>query len=79
MKLKTKIFKLPLFVILLGLMPSCSVSDIERSEPITNDDSNSELITYLALGDSYTVGESVAYARKFSCSIECSYRGKHRY
>lgn len=69
MKLKTKIFKLPLFVILLGLIPSCNVSDIERSEPITNDDSNSELITYLALGDSYTVGESVAYEESFPAQL----------
>ena len=69
MKLTTMIFKLPLLIILLGLMPSCSDSDIERSEPTINDESNLEILTYLALGDSYTVGESVVYEESFPAQL----------
>ena len=65
MKHTAMIIKLPFLFFMLALAPSCSESEDFNSEPVTEEEANLETITYLALGDSYTVGESVAFENSF--------------
>ena len=56
MKLDLSVFS---FVMFIGFL-SCHVED-EKPNSLTNDENTSNsLKTYLALGDSYTIGQSVA-------------------
>jgi lysophospholipase L1-like esterase len=65
MKYSYLIYKLTLVSFLFSFLPSCSQTEKIRSAQIAEDTNNQEIITYLALGDSYTVGESVAFENSF--------------
>ncbi|MDO1499550.1 hypothetical protein Q2T40_05080 [Winogradskyella maritima] len=58
-------FKITLLLLLITTAPSCSQTDDIRSEPIQEQNGNTQKATYLALGDSYTVGESVDFEQSF--------------
>ncbi len=65
MKYLNKLSLIPLIGLLFTILPSCSQTEDIRSAPISEDLNNQETINYLALGDSYTVGESVAFEDSF--------------
>ena len=65
MKYLNKLSLIPLIGLLFTILPSCSQTEDIRSAPISEDLYNQETINYLALGDSYTVGESVAFEDSF--------------
>lgn len=64
-----KFFVIPLLIFLFTIIPSCSQNEEIRSAQIVDDTTNLETITYLALGDSYTVGESVDYEESFPAQL----------
>ncbi|WP_324025455.1 SGNH/GDSL hydrolase family protein [Maribacter sp. BPC-D8] len=63
------LYKLTLIVFLFSSLPSCSQTEEIRFEQIVGDPNNQEIITYLALGDSYTVGESVDFEDSFPAQL----------
>ncbi len=52
-----------LFAILIPVLFSCSKKNMSSTNTITTTDPTAK--KYLALGDSYTIGQSVAEAEKF--------------
>lgn len=69
MKYAHMLYKLTLIVFLFSSLPSCSQTEEIRFEQIVGDPNNQEIITYLALGDSYTVGESVDFEDSFPAQL----------
>lgn len=71
------LYKLPLLLLLLTLNPSSKQSENTTPEPSTQEALDLGSTTYLALGDSYTVGEIVSYEESFpaqlSSKIELDY------
>ncbi|SNR75692.1 Lysophospholipase L1 [Maribacter sedimenticola] len=63
-------FKITLLLLLITTAPSCSQTDDIRSEPIQEQNGNTQKATYLALGDSYTVGESVDFEQSFPAQLD---------
>ena len=63
------LYKLTFIFSLLSFIPSCSQTEEIRSEQIVDEPNNQEIITYLALGDSYTVGESVSHEDSFPAQL----------
>ena len=63
------LYKLTFIFSLLSFIPSCSQTEEIRSEQIVNEPINQEILTYLALGDSYTVGESVDFEDSFPAQL----------
>jgi lysophospholipase L1-like esterase len=54
-----------LFAILLPALISCSKANMNSTSPIIPNNPTNSFKTYLALGDSYTIGQSVAQADRF--------------
>ena len=69
MKYAHMLYKLTLIVFLFSSLPSFSQTEEIRSEQIVGDPNNQEIITYLALGDSYTIGESVDFENSFPAQL----------
>ncbi len=69
MKYAHMLYKIPFFIFLFAILPSCSQTEDIRSEQFENDTINQEVITYIALGDSYTVGESVDFEDSFPAQL----------
>ncbi|TDT43611.1 lysophospholipase L1-like esterase [Maribacter spongiicola] len=63
------LYKLTFIFSLLSFIPSCSQTEEIRSEQIVDEPNNQDIITYLALGDSYTVGESVDFENSFPAQL----------
>ncbi|WP_405401018.1 SGNH/GDSL hydrolase family protein [Maribacter sp. Asnod2-G09] len=63
------LYKLTFIFSLLSFIPSCSQTEEIRSEQIVDESNNQEIITYLALGDSYTIGESVDFEDSFPAQL----------
>ncbi|WP_303600885.1 SGNH/GDSL hydrolase family protein [Maribacter sp. 1_MG-2023] len=62
-------YKLTLIIFLFSFIPSCSQTEEIRSEQLVDAPNNQEFITYLALGDSYTVGKSVDFDNSFPAQL----------
>lgn len=62
-------FKIPFLFLLLTIIPACSLTGDSRLNGMVEESSNLEIIHYLALGDSYTVGESVPYEDSFPAQL----------
>jgi len=69
MKYAHMLYKLTFIFSLLSFIPSCSQTEEIRSEQIVDESNNQEIITYLALGDSYTIGESVDFEDSFPAQL----------
>ena len=63
------IFKLSLLLCVFGVFHSCSDPEQDFQEPLLEEVLNQRSIDYLALGDSYTVGESVDYDESFPAQL----------
>ncbi|WP_430424093.1 hypothetical protein [Maribacter litoralis] len=79
MTYSNKFFIILLLVFLFTIIPSCSQIEEIRSEQIAEDTINLETITYLALGDSYTVGESVANGGSFPAQLSAKIQENKNY
>lgn len=73
------LFKLPILLLLATTIPSCSELEEIRSEQLLEQEFNLKTINYLALGDSYTVGESVAYEDSFPAQLSQSIESNSSY
>ncbi|HDZ07247.1 SGNH/GDSL hydrolase family protein [Maribacter sp.] len=69
MKHSLILYKIPLLFLLIVITPSCSQSEAIMQEELPDEPLNQEIITYLALGDSYTVGENVAFEDSFPAQL----------
>ncbi|WP_244178448.1 GDSL-type esterase/lipase family protein [Maribacter litoralis] len=79
MTYSNKFFIIPLLVFLFTIIPSCSQNEEIRSEQIAEDTINLKTITYLALGDSYTVGESVTNGSSFPAQLSAKIEENKNY
>ena len=79
MTYSNKFFIIPLLVFLFTIIPSCSQNEEIRSEQIAEDTIKLETITYLALGDSYTVGESVTNGSSFPAQLSAKIEENKNY
>ncbi|MDF4203971.1 SGNH/GDSL hydrolase family protein [Maribacter sp. SA7] len=69
MKYSHLLYRLTLITFLFSFLPSCSQTQEKEPEQVIDDTNNQEIINYLALGDSYTVGESVAFEDSFPAQL----------
>ncbi|WP_036156439.1 SGNH/GDSL hydrolase family protein [Maribacter forsetii] len=69
MKYSHMLYNLTLVAFLFSFLTSCSQTEEIRPEQLENTTIDQEIITYLALGDSYTVGESVAFEDSFPAQL----------
>jgi lysophospholipase L1-like esterase len=69
MKKTNLIYKLPLLLYVVLVFHSCSDPEQDFQEPLLEEVLNQRSIDYLALGDSYTVGESVSYGDSFPVQL----------
>ena len=63
-----KLFFLPFIITMLLLMAGCAKQTLSGSSPIVANDTLYK--TYVALGDSYTIGQSVAVADRFPAQVK---------
>ncbi|MEP2239626.1 MAG: SGNH/GDSL hydrolase family protein, partial [Maribacter sp.] len=69
MKYSNLLYRLTLITFLFSFLPSCSQTQEKEPEQVIDDTNNQEIINYLALGDSYTVGESVGFEDSFPAQL----------